>query len=184
MAQAEQHTRGHDKRGHSEPGADAAAPGIERTRARTECEPSQSRWTQPVFHARTAHTRPMPACVTNGVTIRSVRDRTGRAGTKLRGSIGDRLSGCASAAVRSRELWPDSCDFERDRVGKYNRLGITDRGGFQDHRHRPLGHPSASKCRRNSRVLPNVRPRWARVSPEVSRSGRYGTTQDPASGPL
>jgi hypothetical protein len=39
--------------------------------------------------------------------------------------------------------------------------------GFQDHRHQPLGHPSASTCRRNSRVSIRILPRSRRVSPAV-----------------
>jgi hypothetical protein len=36
-------------------------------------------------------------------------------------------------------------------AAKYNRYVITDPTRFQDHRHRPLGHPSAS----------NIRPEFA-----------------------
>ena len=50
--------------------------------------------------------------------------------------------------------------------------------GFQDHRHRPLGHPSASKLRLNLRALPRITPLGRQVSPHVSRTGRSGTTHD------
>ncbi len=39
--------------------------------------------------------------------------------------------------------------------------------GFQDHRHRPLGHPSALKLRLNSRGSQMVGSQTSHVSPEV-----------------
>ena len=50
---------------------------------------------------------------------------------------------------------------------KYNRLGLTDRARFQDHRHRPLGHPSAS----------TIRPEFARIS--RSRLARKWPSRSP-----
>ena len=49
--------------------------------------------------------------------------------------------------------------------------------GFQDHRHRPLGHPSASTSCRDSRTfiaLTDARHQ----SPEMQRSGRCATPSD------
>ena len=70
----------------------------------------------------------------------------------------------------------------------YNRLAIApnceirpfSEAGFQDHRHRPLGHPSASKVRRNSRVLIGIRARPGPVSPEVSPPAAYRVSRPPA----
>jgi ribosomal protein L34E len=44
--------------------------------------------------------------------------------------------------------------WTRNKPAKYNRYVITNPTRFQDHRHRPLGHPSASK-----------------IAPEIARSG-------------
>ena len=116
------------------------------------------------------------------------RAKAGRNGTRqdrFRASIGDRLSSCTRKGSRSLELWPDFADLDRDQPAKVKPLGITDRGGFQDHRHRPLGHPSASKSGENLRVTATrISALAGHVSPQVSRSLRYGMTQEPSTGSL
>src|SRR5262245_64152565 len=54
-------------------------------------------------------------------------------------------------------------------AAKYNRYVITDPTRFQDHRHRPLGHPSASK----------IRPEFARFGRTRLRSTKIRVAQLP-----
>jgi Integrase core domain len=84
------------------------------------------------------------ASVTNGSERDTERDTTGSISPRNRRSV---MSLCCEGGQIARIVWPDSAVCERDRWAKYNRRLITDAGGFQDHRHRPLGHPSASKTR-------------------------------------
>ena len=76
---------------------------------------------------------PAAGCVTGSVTIRSERDdqdTTGRAPVI--------------------EPYP----ARRAEFRGKSRFLKNGGSGFQDRRHRPLGHPSASKCRQNSRGSP------------------------------
>jgi hypothetical protein len=50
---------------------------------------------------------------------------------------------------------------------KHNRYAITDTTRFQDHRHRPLGHPSAMKSGLNSRDCRPTCASTGHVSPDV-----------------
>ena len=107
------------------------------------------------------------ACVTACVTIGTARDDTGRAGQTFRASAAIGYQGVVRKRLDRANSGQILRILDSIRWAKYNRLGITDAGGFQDHRHRPLGHPSASKCRLNSRVLAKIRARAGHVSPQV-----------------
>jgi hypothetical protein len=96
-----------------------------------------------------------------------MRDDTGRAGPTFpaaaaiddQGVVRLRLDRANSGQILS--ISPSI------RSVKYSRFEGTEWRGFQDHRHRPLGHPSASKSRRNSRVFTNIGARNQQVSPKV-----------------
>jgi hypothetical protein len=77
-------------------------------------------------------------------------------------------AGARPSVTRERN-WNDTpCRFqvwrrERDSNPRYP-CGYS---GFQDHRHRPLGHPSALKCRQILRVFIRTRRELRCVSPDV-----------------
>ena len=111
-------------------------PSTTRPSLRVEISPQSAR----LLRNRSARRPCVTACVTNGTT----RDDTGHNRTNFAAQSRIGYQG----AVRKRL---DRANFGQIlqissviRWAKYNRLGITDAGGFQDHRHRPLGHPSAS----------------------------------------
>src|SRR6266851_84357 len=78
------------------------------------------------------------------------------------GTIGENVD--RRLLPRQRHNWRFSLVFwrrERDSNPRYP----SGYSGFQDHRHRPLGHPSASNLRRNPCDLTARRSERARVSP-------------------
>jgi hypothetical protein len=98
----------------------------------------------PRHHRGFAGVRESLICVTECVTHMVKHLRIGQF-LGARTTIGYRV-GLSNASDRAHSgQFSRICG--RNSPAKYNRHGITDSGVFQDHRHRPLGHPSASQFR-------------------------------------
>jgi len=96
----------------------------------------------------------------------------------------DRISGWVRRSVIGLDRKTRNVAQFLDRFGqscadqhreKHNRLHITDPARFQDHRHRPLGHPSASTIRPEFASLSQNVSATRTVSPKVSRSQQHRT---------